>query len=259
MGALIRAGLATLINPGIKLVGGGGTKAKFTFNGTDQYAVMPSYSTLGDPAVYRKITYDTNNDDGNVIADAEPLGEFGRVGANYHSGNLFRLKITDSSPIQGVDAFVADGVRTLNLPQMLAQDKFVIECDMTRRGTGQTLQVFSGTQPTDGLESSITFTPTDIILSDILGNETTLVNALSGLAAGQHFHFYLEQYRDKDTDDLLLQATIDGVEGTPVASISSEYIWIDSIKLPALSLIRNFTFANNSGGYVWTYPLDDPL
>jgi hypothetical protein len=92
----------------------GGAFSIYNFNGTDQYAVMPAYNSLGDPARYRTdITFTTNNPDGNIINPLQPITEFSRVfdgqDQNYHSGTLKNLRLRDTSPINGRNYYQCAG------------------------------------------------------------------------------------------------------------------------------------------------------
>lgn len=94
---------------------------KYIFNGVDMYSTMPNYSTLGDPTKYRTITYEADSGGANVIDDsAEPIDEFGRVGSNYHGGNLYNLSIVDGSPIQNSSVVMGNSSRYATLTTEIA-------------------------------------------------------------------------------------------------------------------------------------------
>ena len=76
---------------------------RFVFNGVDQYVTFPAWDGLGDLSVYAEITYSATNDQGYVTDFAIPQSEFGRVLPNYHAGEIWNYRQTDTSPIQNTD------------------------------------------------------------------------------------------------------------------------------------------------------------
>lgn len=110
---------------------------KYVFDGESMYATMPAYTTLGDPAKYRTITYEADAGGANVIDDsAEPISEFGRVSTNYHGGNLYNLSIVDNSPIQNSSVVMGNSSRyaTLDTEIVLTAD-FTIEFNIIRQNS----------------------------------------------------------------------------------------------------------------------------
>tara|TARA_R110000803_G_C11980115_1_gene320656 strand:- start:1927 stop:2721 length:795 start_codon:yes stop_codon:yes gene_type:complete len=89
---------------------------EYTFDGVDMYAAMGAgWSSLGDGTVYTTITYTTDNEDGYVLATAEPISEFGRVGTDYHSGTLSGLLFADAAPMQNRTSVVGNQARYCSL------------------------------------------------------------------------------------------------------------------------------------------------
>lgn len=100
------------------------TRWKFNFNGTNQYATHASWDTLGNSAVYAPaVTYVTDNDDGFIVSSSLPITEFGRVGANYHSGSLYNVTYIDTSPLNGKPA-VAGPMTTQDIDLQNAEITF---------------------------------------------------------------------------------------------------------------------------------------
>ena len=83
-----------------QIIGSGGRKTSYDFDGASMYIDIPDWECLGDPAVYESISYDAENDQGYVVGAARPITELGRVGANYHDGVFKNVQMGDSSPIQ---------------------------------------------------------------------------------------------------------------------------------------------------------------
>ena len=108
-------------------------------NGVNQYFDIPDWSTLGDPAVYSRVTYYTDNEDGNIVDLTQPITEFGRVGANYHTGILSKVNMADSSPIQSTIVKEANAATTI--PAM-AMTNGIIEFDAIMNSQSGT--IFSG-------------------------------------------------------------------------------------------------------------------
>ena len=68
----------------------------FDFNGVDQYATFPEYTTYGDPDVYFTSTAQPG------FIGTPPVSEFGRIGGAYYDGPGVAFTIRDTSPLQGV-------------------------------------------------------------------------------------------------------------------------------------------------------------
>ena len=166
---------------------------RYDFNGVDTSLFIPRYATLGDPAVYRRITYEATNDLGYIIPAEEPFLELCKVGANYHDGTLKNLRILDTSPIQDTDIVYGDNVRhiTLNTKISLAAN-FVIRFNWIRRdfdasGTGTQFIAVSNADSRSAITVSDAINGSDPNRLILEGSSTTTAwpNAFAGLAGKQ--------------------------------------------------------------------------
>lgn len=239
-----------------------------TFNGVDQYATMPNYTTLGDPTAYRSITYDTNNRDSYVIdGSSEPISEFGRIGGNYHSGTLANLRITDSSPIQNTDAMVGDGSVYLQVPRMVIGGGFSIEFDWRRQAETSDYTLLTGQDALQSATSSIVIKGTDdIVLTDLNGTTATITDAVVNVVNGQHCHIKLRAVEDYEVDEGESTADVndficyvDGQETARVSMTDVSALELDFQRigtLPTSMIIQNLRVGTELGPQ-WTFPLNE--
>ena len=75
----------------------------YYFNGIDMYATHSAWDTLGNWDVYGEVTFSASGSTDDVLELPPPIVEFGRVGLNYHEGEISKVRYTDTSPIQDTD------------------------------------------------------------------------------------------------------------------------------------------------------------
>jgi hypothetical protein len=76
---------------------------RYFFDGLSMYATHSSWSTLGNFAVYGAIGFQADGAQDDVVVSVPPVVEFGRVGINYHEGDIWNVKYDDTSPIQNTN------------------------------------------------------------------------------------------------------------------------------------------------------------
>jgi len=76
---------------------------RYFFDGLSMYATHSSWSTLGNFAVYGAIGFQADGAQDDVVVSVPPVVEFGRVGLDYHEGDIWNIKYDDTSPIQNTN------------------------------------------------------------------------------------------------------------------------------------------------------------
>ena len=244
-------------------MGGSPDDDGFTFNGSDNYATMAAFTSLGTPATYTEITYDTTNDDGYIIDSAEPISEFGRVGANYHDGSLKNLLIKDSAPIQNRTVMIGDRTRflTLNNGITLGTSDFEIEFSFRRQDTATTTstqRVLGAADGTTRIEVNDTAHATfpNRISMTIPGASLAAWNAsIAGVAVGKQCA--LKFVCVSNTVELFVDGVTAGTKSLAGrTSMTIETIYKATSNAMAINgVMANLRIENTTSGLQWFYPL----
>lgn len=224
---------------------------KYYFDGVEQYIEIPAYSTLGNPDVYRTLSYGTDNEDGFITDGVEPITEIGRVGSNHHEGTIFDLRFTDISPIQNTTANEGDDVIFLTAPIIVIEGGFQITFDWKRTGAGSSFTLFTGKNSLQTVTNSIVINAgDDLVVTDLNGTVSTVTDAFAGVANGQHCHVKIRAVEDIDLEegetnnDLNnLIVFVDGIETGRVSVPNLDYL----LRLEATGVLPDGMVIQNLG------------
>lgn len=210
-----------------------GRRSRYGFNGVDQYVTIPEWETLGDAAIYEEISYKANTEDDFVFEATRPLIEFGRVGSDYHEGNL-SVVLGDNSPIQDTDVVMGNGSRyaTFNTTITLSSD-FVIEFDWIRfdgSASNNQAQVILGDNANlkDCLRfydsAHVTF-PSGLSIIGV-GGSKTWSGITAGIAQGKHVRVRIA--RVGGTTSVYFNGALADSTGSNIGTLNIDTMLIDS-------------------------------
>lgn len=236
----------------------------YNFDGSEQYVEIPAYSTLGNPAVYRDISYDTDNEDGYVVDLSEPIVAFGKSGSNFHFGNLENFSIVDISPIQETYGQTGDGTFKLTFPVVDIKGGFAIDFDWRRTASASDFTLLTGKNALRTITSSIVIEASgDLVLTDLNGVTSTVVDAFDGVADGQHCHVRIRAVQSIDleegetnADENHLIVVIDGIETARLSVPGLDYFvrFEETGTLPIGTVLQGMSIETERGEE-WVLPL----